>query len=152
MELFKNLSPNSRFALNVLIPLTYFIIVSITYFGPKNFGFGFPAIVTPALSVGFCGLMLWMVSMMNLGSSFAVLPGSKQLVNKGVYKYIRHPMYCGINITLGGLIIASGSLLGLFVYIVLAIPLNVVRSRWEEKALLEEFGESYVEYKRKTWF
>jgi protein-S-isoprenylcysteine O-methyltransferase Ste14 len=152
MEFFKNLTPNSRFALNILIPLTYFIIIGITYFGSKNFGFGFPPIVIPALSVGFCGLILWMVSMMNLGSSFAVLPGSKELVNKGVYKYLRHPMYYGINITLGGLIIASGSLWGLFLYIVLAIPLNVVRSHWEEKALLEEFGDLYVEYTKKTWF
>ena len=152
MDFFRNLTPNFRFVLNILIPSSYFLIVAITYFGPKNFGFGFPAIFLPALIVGFLGLILWVVSMMNLGSSFAVLPGSKQLVNRGVYKYIRHPMYCGINVTLGGLVIASGSYLGLTVYLVLAIPLNIIRSRWEERALLEEFGDSYIAYKKNTWF
>jgi protein-S-isoprenylcysteine O-methyltransferase Ste14 len=152
MDFLKNLTPNFRFVLNILIPSSYFLIVAIAYFGPKNFGFGFPAIVLPALIVGFLGLILWVVSMMNLGSSFAVLPGSKQLVNRGVYKYIRHPMYCGINVTLGGLVIASGSYLGLIVYLVLAIPLNIIRSRWEERALLEEFGDSYIAYKKNTWF
>jgi protein-S-isoprenylcysteine O-methyltransferase Ste14 len=152
MDFFRNLTPNFRFVLNILIPSSYFLIVAITYFGPKNFGFGFPAIVLPALIIGFSGLILWVVSMMNLGFSFAVLPGSKQLVKRGVYKYIRHPMYCGINVTLGGLVIASGSYLGLIVYLVLAIPLNIIRSRWEERALLEEFGNSYIAYKKNTWF
>ncbi len=152
MEFFRNLSPNFRFVLNVLIPSSYFLIVTITYFGPKNFGFGFPVIVEPALIFGFLGLILWIISMKNLGSSFAVLPGSKQLVKTGVYKYLRHPMYCGINMTLGGLIIASGSSFGLVVYLLLAIPLNIIRSRLEERALLEEFGDSYIEYKKSTWF
>lgn len=152
MDFFKNLTPNFRFVLNVLIPSSYFLIVAITYFGPKDFGFGFPAIVLPSLIIGFLGLLLWIVSMMNLGSSFAVLPGAKQLVRGGVYKYIRHPMYCGINVTLGGLVIASGSYLGLSVYLVLVIPLNIIRSRLEERALLEEFGDSYKEYKKNTWF
>ena len=152
MDFFRNLTPNFRFVLNILIPSSYFLIVAIAYFGSKNFGFGFPAIVLPALIIGFSGLILWVVSMMNLGFSFAVLPGSKQLVKRGVYKYIRHPMYCGINVTLGGLVIASGSYLGLIVYLVLAIPLNIIRSRWEERALLEEFGNSYIAYKKNTWF
>lgn len=152
MSFFKNLTPNFRFVLNILIPSSYFLIVAIAYFCPKNFGFGFPAIVLPALIIGFSGLILWVVSMMNLGSSFAVLPGSKQLVRRGVYKYIRHPMYCGINVTLGGLVIASGSYLGLIVYLVLAIPLNIIRSRLEEQVLFEEFGDSYIEYKKNTWF
>ncbi len=152
MEFFKNLTPNFRLVLNILIPSSYLFIVTVTYFGPKNFGFGFQVIVTPALLIGFFGLILWIISMINLGSSFAVLPGSKRLVRTGVYKYIRHPMYCGINITLGGLIVASGSYIGVCVYLILAIPLNIVRSRWEEKALLEEFGDSYIEYKESTWF
>jgi protein-S-isoprenylcysteine O-methyltransferase Ste14 len=152
MEFFKNLTPNFRLVLNILIPSSYLLIVTITYFGPKNFGFGFQVIVAPALLIGFFGLILWIISMMNLGSSFAVLPGSKRLVRTGVYKYIRHPMYCGINMTLGGLIVASGSYFGVVVYLILAIPLNIVRSRWEEKALLEEFGDSYIDYKESTWF
>ena len=148
----KKLTANFRFVLNVLIPSSYFIIVAIAYLGPKNFGFGFPTIVKPALIFGFLRLILWIISIVDLVSSFAVLPGSEQLVKTGVYKYIRHPMYLGINMTLGGLIIASGSYLGLGVYLLLAIPLNIVRSRWEEKALLEEFGDSYIEYKKNTWF
>ena len=148
----KNLPPYYRLFLNILIPFSYLLAVAITFFGPKEFGFGFNIIVAPALLIGFFGLILWTIAMINLGSSFTVLPMSKNLVRTGVYKYMRHPMYFGINLTLGGLIIASGSYIGLTIYLILVIPLNIVRSRWEEKVLLEQFGDSYVDYKRSTWF
>ena len=152
MVFVKSLPPNYRLILNILIPFSYLLTVAITFFGPKSFGFGFNIIVAPALLIGFLGLILWVISMITLGSSFTVLPMSKNLVRTGIYKYIRHPMYYGINLTLGGLIIASGSYIGLFLYFILVIPLNIVRSRWEEKVLLEHFGNSYSDYKESTWF
>ena len=152
MVFFEKLSVNFRFALSIFLPSTYLLIVAITYFSPKDFGFGFLAIVKPALIFGFLGLILWIISMKSLGTSFGVLPGSKKLIKTGVYKYIRHPMYVGINMTLGGLIVASGSYFGLCFYLLMTIPLNIIRSRWEEKALLREFGDSYIEYKKNTWF
>ena len=118
----------------------------------KNFGFGYSQIVGPALIFGFLGLILWIISMINLGFSFAVLPEAKKIVKTGVYKFIRHPMYFGINVTLGGLIIAAGSYFGLSAYFILIIPLNIIRSRWEEKALYEKFGDIYIEYEKSTWF
>ena len=37
-------------------------------------------------------------------------------------------------------------------FLAVLIPLQIVRSRKEERVLTEKFGAEYLEYKRKTWF
>jgi protein-S-isoprenylcysteine O-methyltransferase Ste14 len=39
----------------------------------------------------------------------------------------------------------------LFLVFVILIPLQIYRTRQEERVLTEKFGEAYLEYKRKTW-
>lgn len=72
-----------------------------------------------------------------------------QLVTKGIYKYIRHPLY-----TFGSsLFIAFGmmadnwfiALLGVLAFIGMAI-----RTPKEEANLIEKFGDEYREYMRRT--
>ena len=92
----QSLSHNQRFALNVFVPFLYLFPLLVAYFSPKNFGFGNPQWVFLALGIGLAGLVLWILGMIQLGKSFAVLPGSDALVSKGVYRYVRHPIYIGI--------------------------------------------------------
>ena len=40
----------------------------------------------------------------------------------------------------------------LLLFLAILIPLQVMRSRKEERVLTEKFGTEYLEYKRKTWF
>ena len=35
---------------------------------------------------------------------------------------------------------------------VVVLPLNIIRSRLEEKALLRKFGDPYKTYRQHTWF
>ena len=149
---FKSLSSNQRFALNVFVPLLYFFPLAIMYFSEKNFGFGHPQLVPVALSVGGVGMVIWILGMVSLRKSLAVLPGTDALKTGGVYKFFRHPIYLGINLTLFGLLSASGSVSGMGYLALVVIPLNIYRARQEEKALLEKFGDSYRAYCEKTWF
>ncbi len=149
---FKTLSSNQKFALDVLIPLLYFLPLVVAWFSSKNFGFGHPTLVPVALAIGLAGLALWILATFHLWKALAVLPGSDILVAKGVYKRLRHPMYVGILFTLFGLVVACGSLFGLLYIFVVVIPLNIVRARLEEKALLEKFGDRYQAYLQTTWF
>lgn len=148
----KVLSPNKRFALNVLVPSLYFIPLAVAYFFPKNFGFGVPRLMEFGLGVGFLGLLLWIAALINLGRSLAVLPGADRLVTHGLYRYIRHPMYIGITLTLFGLLLACGSTFGMVYWVVIVIPLNIFRMRREEAALAQQFGEPYRAYQRQTLF
>ena len=146
----KNLSSNQRFTLNIVVPLAYLLPLVLAYFGPKNFGFGFRSLVYSGLFIGISGLSLWVVAMWSLGSSLAVLPGTAQLVTKGVYRVVRHPVYIGIVLTLTGLFVACGSLACLIYVGVVVIPLNIFRAKAEEEVLLEQLGAIYKKYKDST--
>ncbi len=149
---FKSLSSGQRFALNVFVPLLYFFPLAVVYFSPKNFGFGRPELVPIALGLGGVGLGIWISGMVSLGKSLAVLPGTDALKTGGVYKFFRHPIYVGINLTLFGLLSACGSVFGMVYLALVVIPLNVYRAREEEKALLKKFGDSYLDYRKTTLF
>ena len=147
---FKSLSSNQKFLLNILVPMLYLFPLVFAYLGPKNFGFGFRELVYAGLFVGSVGVLLWMGAMWSLGSSLAVLPGTDQLVTKGVYRVIRHPVYIGIVLTLTGLFVACGSLACLIYVGVVVIPLNIFRAKAEEEVLSEQLGVAYKKYKDST--
>ncbi|MFQ5451590.1 MAG: methyltransferase family protein [Nitrospinaceae bacterium] len=138
--------------MNVILPLVYFLPVAVAYFSPKNFGFGYPDLVYIGLGIGGFGAGLWILAMIHLGTSLAVLPGARTLVAKGIYKYLRHPIYGGIGLTLFGLFLACGSVFGMIYLFAVVIPLNLFRAREEEKVLQEQFGDRYRQYRKDTWF
>ena len=148
----RTLSSNQRFALNILVPSLYLVPLVVAYIFPKNFGFGHRWLVQVGLGVGLMGVLLWIVSMLHLGSSFAVIPGAKELMTHGIYKYIRHPMYLGITLTVFGLMLACGSIVGMFYLVLVILPVNAVRILLEERILDDQFGELYLNYKKNTWF
>jgi protein-S-isoprenylcysteine O-methyltransferase Ste14 len=73
--------------------------------------------------------------------------GSSQLVTRGLYRVVRHPLY-----TFGLLFIwlsPTVSQNSLTVYIG-ATLYTLIGVYFEERKLLREFGDSYAEYKKKT--
>lgn len=72
-----------------------------------------------------------------------------ELVTSRVYKYVRHPQYTGIFLALTGQLIHWPTLptLVLFPFIVW---LYYRLARREEKDMIEQFGESYRDYRRNT--
>ena len=98
------------------------------------------------------GLILWVLAMLTLGPSLAVLPGADRLVTRGVYRYLRHPVYVGIVLTLSGLFLACGSTICLAYVLVVVIPLNIFRAKTEEQVLREQLGEAYQHYRDTTLF
>ena len=148
----KNLSSNRRFLLNILIPSLYLLPLLFAYLVPKNFGFGYEELVYTGLAIGAAGVVLWVLSMLTLGTSLAVLPGTDRLVTRGVYRYMRHPIYVGIILTLSGLFLACGSGICLVYVFMVVIPLNIFRARVEEKILHQQLGDAYQQYCAKTFF
>jgi protein-S-isoprenylcysteine O-methyltransferase Ste14 len=148
----KNISSNQRFLLNIMVPSLYLLPLVFAYLGSKNFGFGYDELVYAGLSVGAVGVILWILAMLTLGPSLAVLPGTDRLVTRGVYRYLRHPVYVGIVLTLSGLFLACGSRICLAYVLVVVIPLNIFRARIEEQVLREQLGESYQHYRDTTFF
>lgn len=70
------------------------------------------------------------------------------LVTKGLYEYIRHPMYSAILLTCLAVLVDHLTFLR-FVAYVLLLTVLVVKLRIEERLLEHKFPE-YKEYKKKT--
>jgi protein-S-isoprenylcysteine O-methyltransferase Ste14 len=72
------------------------------------------------------------------------------LVENGLYKYVRHPIYLGTFIRVIAIPIYMSSFYG-FLLGLLSIPLFAYRISLEERMLVEEFGEEYKQYQKHTW-
>lgn len=99
------------------------------------------------------GLILRWVAILSLGSMFTVnvaIQASHKLVDKGVYRYVRHPSYTGLLLAFMGLGFFFSnwlSLLSLMFPIYFAVAWRI---KQEEKALLTAFGDSYKAYCQRT--
>lgn len=73
-----------------------------------------------------------------------------KLVTKGLYKYVRHPMYSGATIMMLGPYLAFRSLFVLIGMIIFFIPMMRMRMKMEEETLLQTFGDEYRDYMKRT--
>ena len=95
--------------------------------------------------------ILLIIAIYQLGDSLAVTPQAKELVTKGLYSKIRHPMYVfGMLLFLGFAMVTRD----VISYVVCAFALvNVVwRVRRENRVLEEKFGDAYRAYRKHVWF
>ena len=73
--------------------------------------------------------------------------GESRLVVKGLYKYIRHPLY-----TFGLLFVWLTPVMSvnMFVLYISITIYTIIGAHFEERKLLREFGEDYARYKEST--
>ena len=74
------------------------------------------------------------------------LPG---VINTSVYGFSRHPMYLGFIIMYIGAIFSTTSLLSIAPWIFILL-INNKMANFEEKKLVETFGDQYVAYQKKV--
>lgn len=99
------------------------------------------------------GLLIRWIAIITLGRYFttnvSILPGH-QIVKKGIYKYIRHPSYAGGLVSFLGLGLAFSNWLSIIVIIVPILIVYIYRMRVEERALIQTFGNEYLDYSKTT--
>jgi protein-S-isoprenylcysteine O-methyltransferase Ste14 len=95
--------------------------------------------------------LLWARSRYDLGASFTGRAEARALVTRGIYSRIRHPIYLFGLCVCAGLFVFLGRPL-LWLILVVAIPMQVVRARTEERVLEAAFGAEYQAYKKHAWF
>jgi protein-S-isoprenylcysteine O-methyltransferase Ste14 len=86
----------------------------------------------------------WAISV--LGRFFTIdvqVHRGQTVVERGPYRWVRHPAYSGMIITLLGIGLTLGSWASLAVLALVPAAGLVVRIRFEERALLEGLGEPY---------
>jgi protein-S-isoprenylcysteine O-methyltransferase Ste14 len=127
------------------------VIIGLSLFGMHAAQQPWTAWRIAGIVIAAPAFLLFVTARMQLGASFSVQAKATTLVTTGVYSRIRNPIYFFGAIFILGIIIWMGRPWLLLIFAVL-IPLQVVRSRKEERVLTEKFGTAYLDYKQKTWF
>jgi protein-S-isoprenylcysteine O-methyltransferase Ste14 len=71
-----------------------------------------------------------------------------ELVRRGPYRLVRHPVYTGLALHLIGACLATGNALLIVGTLLIVLPVFYLRSRAEERLLRERFGPAYDAYAR----
>ena len=107
---------------------------------------------TIADAIAFLGLVVAIWARTVLGGNWSAGVAFKarhELVERGPYRYVRHPMYSGILLLSLGLAIWFGNLTGVAIFAIIFAGFWL-RSRLEEKLLTRHFPVDYPAYKRRT--
>jgi len=132
------------------------IVTLITGFVLNNYIFSFPALFTSRsllywiggfiIATGVSIIILAKIEFKNMGQPSGPGKPTTKVVDSGIFKFSRNPLYLGIIITL----IGSGILSSNFWYVVLSLPLGLlihyVLIIPEEHYLSKLFGKDYELY------
>lgn len=126
-------------------PLLIFLIsplVDIPLLAPKYFRIigHWPATAGTAMSL--LGIILIVVG-------WTKIHQASGLVKTGIYQYVRHPQYTGIFLFTFGWILHWPSFVTLILWPALIVA-YVWLAKQEEKQTIEEFGEAYAKYAKRT--
>lgn len=143
----------ATFALGILCTL-YVILTLFAFEGSYPIGVlqvpqpeAVRAIGSAVFALG-AALFSWSVLARGRYSVSWAMPIDQKLVTWGPYRYIRHPSYTGYFLMFAGLFLAWFNLLAAIP--LLGIPGYYRISKREEKMLVLRFGDSYIEYQKKT--
>jgi protein-S-isoprenylcysteine O-methyltransferase Ste14 len=108
----------------------------------------FPGLVLTA--VGFLvSLVAWLDIRHYVSPRFQVVEDHR-VVDRGLYRHVRHPIYLSFFLIAMGIVLLTWSLAGLVVFALLVVPIWTHVIRAEERFLLEHLGPAYGEYCRRT--
>ena len=75
----------------------------------------------------------------------------EQRIDSGIYHWIRHPAYFGGILAVVGIVLSLRSLIAVLLVLIISIFAYGVRISYEEKLLIKEFGEKYLQYRERSF-
>jgi protein-S-isoprenylcysteine O-methyltransferase Ste14 len=122
-------------------------------FPSGNLHLPFPTAAAMGLGLLAVGLAVRWTAILTLGRFFTAnvaIQTGHQLVDKGIYRHLRHPSYSGLLLAFLGIGLAHDNWISL---IVLMLPITAAvlnRIAKEEHALRSALGEPYADYCKRT--
>ena len=105
-----------------------------------------------SLPIGILLFVLGWIIIIFAFFKIGVIPSLRKksnLITSGIYSVIRHPIYSGTLISVLGWIILFKSIISMIYFPILCL-LYLVATILEEKGLIEEYGDEYLDYKKKV--
>lgn len=144
-----------RSTLNILwlaIPLSIASSVSVSYLTKLPIS-DEDRIYYIGVALVWVGIILRFIIIRSLGKYFTVdvtIREDHKIKKEGFYKYIRHPSYAFSLLTSLGLGLYLNNWFSLILAFLIPFIAFSYRITVEERTLIEQFGEEYLEYRRKT--
>jgi len=110
-------------------------------------------IIYLGLIVLFIGISTRFLIIKSLGKYFTVdvtIREGHQIKKDGIYSVLRHPSYSASLLTFLGLGLFLNNWVALFIAFIPPFLAFLYRIKIEEKALIEQFGQYYIDYKKQT--
>ena len=109
---------------------------------------GFLALTVMMIGIGF---RVWAATTLGRYYTRTLLTTAGQrVVRVGPYARIRHPGYLGDILLWSGFGVLSSNLIIVFLFPVMFVAVYLYRIRMEEKMLVEELGDDYIQYQKGT--
>ena len=89
------------------------------------------------------------VSLKRIGKPTSGLENTTIMINKGIFKILRHPLYLGLSLFTIGFIFAYQAI-ALIIISFVAVALFYLASRVEDSYNIKKFGSGYKEYMKKV--
>jgi protein-S-isoprenylcysteine O-methyltransferase Ste14 len=111
------------------------------------------SVAVAGIFVFLLGFVIRWIAIYQLGKMFTVnvvISDTHTLKTSGLYRIVRHPSYLGLLLIIAGLGMSLDSLLSLLMMLIPSFIALNYRISIEEKALIEEFGDQYLDYKKRV--
>jgi len=111
-----------------------------------------PTTVGIGLTLTAVGLAFCVWARVCIGRNWSArieLKQGHQLVRKGPYAIVRHPIYSGFMLATLGTALAFAEWSGLLAFALIVVAWGY-KARLEESAMIEQFGSEYEEYRRRV--
>jgi len=151
----KRESWKERTQYSLLLVLGFYLVFGKPWiWGPLNYRLlpSTPDVLWTGLTVTTLGIAISIWARLSLGSNWSgtvTLKDNHELIRKGLYRWIRHPIYSGILLGALGSAIINGHVRG-FVGVLVVLLSFYIKARREERFLREEFGTGFDEHSRQT--
>ena len=132
----------------LLVTIQFILLGGLVFFSSVDIFDGNKTIDGVGGFLEFLGFLIVILGFGGLGKSLTANPvplKQGQLITKGIYSRVRHPIYLGLVLATFGMTLSSGSQVK-FLFWVLLVALFSVKIKFEEAMLLQTYP-GYREYK-----
>jgi protein-S-isoprenylcysteine O-methyltransferase Ste14 len=129
------------------VPLRFFGLarVQVSFQNPLHL----VGLLTLGLGAALLLTCIWEFARSGRGTLSPVDP-PRELVVRGLYRYVRNPMYLSVTMIVFGELLLTGSRGLLLYWVIWFVGVNLFVMGYEEPTLRRRFGESYERYAREV--
>ncbi len=143
----KMLLPPIVWILSIIVMIALHEFFPIVHIEPESWR----TILGIALIVCSLGMTIWHKRLFsNEQTNINTFNEPDKLIESGLFRYIRNPMYLGFTVSLAALAFLGGALSPWFVVIGFFVLSERYYIPYEERAMLEKFGDQYKAYQSRT--